>query len=237
MWSIAPVPVPVTSARCGRGSCFWIASAILALGPMCTTSTSPRYIQCTGKPKSGCGPERHAQHARVPVARGVDVVGRDQEVLDVRQGHALIYTARRKACTSRTRKRLTAAGRARMMDTAIGAGPREGRHRVTVAMVDAGGHLLLLERMDGGRFHTVHSATTKAVCAASNRRATGSHGAVGPGARCRPRARPRARRRAGALDRDGRRLPDHRRAANASAASASPAATGSSTSACAQRGR
>ena len=28
---------------------------------------------------------------------------------------------------------------------------------VTVAIVDGGGHLLVLERMDGGRFHTVHS--------------------------------------------------------------------------------
>jgi glc operon protein GlcG len=36
--------------------------------------------------------------------------------------------------------------------------------------------LLLLERMDGGRFHAVHSATTKAVCAASNKRPTSSHG-------------------------------------------------------------
>jgi uncharacterized protein GlcG (DUF336 family) len=36
---------------------------------------------------------------------------------------------------------------------------------------------LLLERMDGGRFHTVHSATTKAVCSASNQRPTASHGA------------------------------------------------------------
>ena len=35
------------------------------------------------------------------------------------------------------------------------------------------------ERMEGGRFHTVHSATTKAVCAASNRRPTTSKGAVG----------------------------------------------------------
>ena len=50
---------------------------------------------------------------------------------------------------------------------------------VTVAIVDAGGHLVLLERMDGGRFHTVHSATTKAVCAASTRRATGAKGAQG----------------------------------------------------------
>ena len=33
--------------------------------------------------------------------------------------------------------------------------------------------------MDGGKFHSVHSATTKAVCAASNKRNTGSTGAVG----------------------------------------------------------
>jgi glc operon protein GlcG len=50
---------------------------------------------------------------------------------------------------------------------------------VTVAVVDAGGHLLVLERMDGGKFHTVHSATTKAVCAASNRRVTSAKGAQG----------------------------------------------------------
>ena len=48
---------------------------------------------------------------------------------------------------------------------------------VSVAIADAGGHVLVIERMDGGRFHTVHSATTKAVCAASNRRATSSQGA------------------------------------------------------------
>ena len=38
---------------------------------------------------------------------------------------------------------------------------------------------MLLERMEGGKFHTVHSATTKAACAASNRRKTTSQGAVG----------------------------------------------------------
>ena len=38
------------------------------------------------------------------------------------------------------------------------------------AIADAGGHLILLERMDGGRFHTLHSSTTKAACAASNKR-------------------------------------------------------------------
>jgi glc operon protein GlcG len=48
-----------------------------------------------------------------------------------------------------------------------------------VAITDAGGHLILLERMEGSRFHGVHSATTKAVCAASNRRPTSSHGAQG----------------------------------------------------------
>ena len=37
--------------------------------------------------------------------------------------------------------------------------------------------MLMLERMDGGRFHTVHSSTTKAVCAASNKRPTTSKGA------------------------------------------------------------
>ena len=75
-------------------------------------------------------------------------------------------------------KRLTAAGARRVLDTAI-AKAREANIAVTVAVVDAGGHLLALERMDGGKFHTVHSATTKAVCAASNKRSTGSRGAVG----------------------------------------------------------
>ena len=75
-------------------------------------------------------------------------------------------------------KRLTAAGARKVMDTAI-ARAREASVAVSVAIVDAGGHLMLLERMEGGRFHTVHSATTKAVCAASNRRSTGSKGAVG----------------------------------------------------------
>jgi glc operon protein GlcG len=75
-------------------------------------------------------------------------------------------------------KRLTAAGARRVRDTAL-ARAQEAGLAITVAIVDAGGHLLLLERMEGGRFHTVHSATTKAVCAASNRRATGATGATG----------------------------------------------------------
>ena len=73
-------------------------------------------------------------------------------------------------------KRLTNAGARKMMATAIAAAERDGI-AISVAIADAGGHLILLERMDGGRFHTVHSATTKAVCAASNRRPTGAKGA------------------------------------------------------------
>ena len=75
-------------------------------------------------------------------------------------------------------KRLTAAGAKKVMSVAIAAGEKAGIP-ITVAIVDAGGHLLLLERMDGGKFHSIHSATTKAVCAASNKRTTGSTGAVG----------------------------------------------------------
>ena len=73
-------------------------------------------------------------------------------------------------------KKLTSKGVRMVMDTAI-AKAKEFNIAVTVAIVDAGGHLLMLERMDGGRFHTVHSSTTKAVCAASNMRPTTTKGA------------------------------------------------------------
>lgn len=73
-------------------------------------------------------------------------------------------------------KRLTLAGAKKMVESAVGAAEREGIS-ITVAVADAGGHLMLLQRMDGGRFHTVHSATTKAVCAASNKRPTTAKGA------------------------------------------------------------
>jgi glc operon protein GlcG len=75
-------------------------------------------------------------------------------------------------------KRLTHAGAREMMVVATREAHEAGV-AVSVAIVDAGGHLILLERMEGGRFHTVHSATTKAVCAASNKRPTSSHGAQG----------------------------------------------------------
>ena len=65
-----------------------------------------------------------------------------------------------------------------MMDAALARAADFGI-TVTVAIVDDGGHLLMLERMVGGRFHTVHSATTKAVTAASNKRPTTTKGAQG----------------------------------------------------------
>ena len=77
-----------------------------------------------------------------------------------------------------TAKRLTHAGARTMADTAI-AKARDAGIAISVAIADAGGHLLVLERMDGGRFHTLHSSTTKAVCAASNKRPTAPRGAAG----------------------------------------------------------
>ena len=75
-------------------------------------------------------------------------------------------------------KRLTTEGARKIKNAAVKAAEKAGI-LVTVAVVDAGGHLLVLERMDGGKFHTVHSATTKAVCAASNKRITSAKGAQG----------------------------------------------------------
>jgi glc operon protein GlcG len=75
-------------------------------------------------------------------------------------------------------KRLTHQGAKKMATTAIGRAQDAGI-AIAIAIADAGGHLVLLERMDGGRFHTVHSSTTKAVCAASNKRPTTAQGAQG----------------------------------------------------------
>ena len=75
-------------------------------------------------------------------------------------------------------KRLTYEGAKKMMATAIEKA-RQAGIAISCAITDAGGHIILIERMDGGRFHTVHSCTTKAVCAASNRRTTSAKGAVG----------------------------------------------------------
>ena len=75
-------------------------------------------------------------------------------------------------------KRLTHQGAKKMAATAVGRAQDAGI-AIAVAITDAGGHLMVLERMDGGRFHTVHSATAKAVCAASNKRPTSAQGAQG----------------------------------------------------------
>ena len=75
-------------------------------------------------------------------------------------------------------QRLTTSGAKTMMSAAISKAEEFGI-AVTVAIVDSGGHMLVLERMDGGRFHTVHSSTTKAVTAASNKRPTTTRGAQG----------------------------------------------------------
>src|SRR5262249_46668304 len=66
----------------------------------------------------------------------------------------------------------------KIADTAV-AKARQAGIAISVVIADSGGHIVVVERMDGGRFHTVHSATTKAVCAASNKRPTSSHGAQG----------------------------------------------------------
>ena len=75
-------------------------------------------------------------------------------------------------------QRLTNVGAKIMMVAAIEEATNIGIS-ATIAIVDAGGHIILLERMDGGRFHTVHSSTTKAITAASNRRPTTTRGAQG----------------------------------------------------------
>lgn len=75
-------------------------------------------------------------------------------------------------------KRLTHDGAKKMMAAAIDEALK-ARIAISCCIVDSGGHVVVLERMDGGRFHTLHSCTTKAVCAASNKRATTAKGAVG----------------------------------------------------------
>ena len=74
--------------------------------------------------------------------------------------------------------RLTTEGAKKMLVAAITKAEEFGI-AATIAIVDAGGHLIVLERMDGGRFHTVHSSTTKAVSASSNKRPTTTRGAQG----------------------------------------------------------
>lgn len=85
--------------------------------------------------------------------------------------------ANNKPMYTATSKRLTNEGARKILETAM-AKAREAGIQVAVAIVDGGGNLLLLERMDTARFHLVHSSTTKAKCCASNKRPTTSKGAV-----------------------------------------------------------
>ena len=78
-----------------------------------------------------------------------------------------------------------------MMATAIDKA-REAKIAVSCCIVDAGGHVVILERMDGGRFHTLHSCTTKAVCARPRTSGYDGEGRGRPGPRRHPRARPGA---------------------------------------------
>ena len=75
-------------------------------------------------------------------------------------------------------KRLTYEGARKMVATAIDKA-RDAKIAISCCIVDAGGHVVALDRMDGGRFHTLHSCSTKAVCASSTRRVTSALGAVG----------------------------------------------------------
>jgi glc operon protein GlcG len=75
-------------------------------------------------------------------------------------------------------KRLTHEAAKKMVATAFELA-REAKIAISVAVADGGGHLIVLERMDGGKFHTVHSSTTKAACCASSKRLSTSKGAVG----------------------------------------------------------
>src|SRR5258705_9020718 len=101
-------------------------------------------------------------------------------------------------------KRLTHQGAKKIMMAAVDMAGQAGI-AISCAIVDAGGHMILLERMDGGRFHTVHSCTTKAVCAASNRRPTTAKGGGRSGPRRQPCDRSCARRRTGTMDSHGGR--------------------------------
>jgi uncharacterized protein GlcG (DUF336 family) len=77
-----------------------------------------------------------------------------------------------------TTKRLTHDGARKMVASAIEQA-RAANIAISCCVVDAGGQVIALDRMDGGPFHTIHSCSTKAVCAASTRRMTSAKGAVG----------------------------------------------------------
>ena len=76
-------------------------------------------------------------------------------------------------------KRLTLAGAKKDDGNRDGPAPRRPDSRWRSPSWTPAATPVLVQRMDGGRFHTVHSSTTKAVCAASNKRPTTAKGAAG----------------------------------------------------------
>ena len=90
--------------------------------------------------------------------------------------------------------RLTTRGAKQMMAAAI-AKAEEFGIPVTVAIADAGGHLVLRERMDGGRFHTVHFVHHEGGLLGLEQAAHHHAGRAGAAPGHRPRLRARSRRR------------------------------------------
>ena len=70
---------------------------------------------------------------------------------------------------------LTAAGARAVLDAALAEAGRIGVPEC-VAVVDPGGHLLAFGRSDGARTASISIALTKAVSAATRKRATGEEG-------------------------------------------------------------
>src|SRR5688572_21000322 len=148
-------------------------------------------------------PARHAEDAGVPIARCIDVVGSDEEVLDVRKGHALIYNDVYLGSQKAQR-----GGRAQdhgdrdpaRQGSQAGGDHRDRRRRRPLDLARAHGRRQVPYRAFGH-----HQGGMRGVEQARHRIA----GRRGTGARHRACARSRPRRRPGALDRDGRRLADH----------------------------
>ena len=77
-----------------------------------------------------------------------------------------------------TTRRLTHEGARKMITVAIEQA-QAAKIAISCCVVDAGGHVVALDRMDGAPFHTIHSCSTKAVCSSSTKRKTSAKGAVG----------------------------------------------------------
>jgi uncharacterized protein GlcG (DUF336 family) len=77
-----------------------------------------------------------------------------------------------------TTKRLTHEGARKMIAAAIDQA-RAANIAISCCVVDAGGQVIAIDRMDGAPFHTIHSCSTKAVCSSSTKRKTSAKGAVG----------------------------------------------------------